>query len=273
MFDFRQSKNWGEYLKNRGWLTDYVKSADGKNKIQVLIVKIGWWPFTTIKIQRSEQDPDFTDVKRVIKKHRAINTIIEPLVVQNLDNYKKAGFRLSKYPFLATKTVIIDVSKPESLLWKELSDNSRRLIKKNSNLKLTEINVDDFYNEWKRWTKVWIQTPKEINDMKRAFGKDFKLWAIKDEEGYHSGLISLLTKDTFNYYQTWTSDIGRKSGGHFKLVWETIIWAKKQGKKYYDFEGIYDPQYPIKKWIGFTEFKKKFGGWVETHPGCFVKWF
>ena len=273
MFDFRQSKWWADYLKNRGWLVDKIKSADGKHNIQVLVVKIGWWPFGMLKVQRSEYDPDFNDLKRIRHKYRAVNTVLEPLKIQSIENIKKAGFHLTRYPFLATKTVVIDLTIPEKILWQELSENTKRLIKKNNNLELVELGQTEFHDNWKKWTKVWIQTPKELHDLMKAFGKRAKLWAIKDEGGFHSGLLTIETDDTINYYQTWTSDLGRGSGGHYKLVWETILWAKKIGKKYYDFEGIYDPAYPIKKWKGFTEFKKKFGGWVETHPGCFVRWF
>lgn len=273
MYDFRQSKCWANYLKNRGWLVDYIRSADGKHKIQVLIVKIGWWPFGMLKVQRSEYDPNFDDLKRLKRKYLSLNTVIEPLRIQNLDSFKRAGYHMTKYPFLATKTVVIDLSKPEEILWKELSDNAKRLIKKNDGLKLVEVDEKTFYENWKKWSKVWIQTPKELTDLLKSFGNKSKLWAIKDGDGFHSGLVTLETKDTLNYYQTWTSDLGRKSGGHYKLVWETMLWAKRKGKTFYDFEGIYDPAYPIKKWVGFTEFKKKFGGWVETHPGCFVRWF
>lgn len=260
-------------MKNRGWLVDHIRSADGKHKIQVLVVKIGWWPFGMLKVQRSDYDPDFSDLKRVRHKYHAINTVLEPLKIQNVESFKKAGFHLTKYPFLATKTVVIDVTKSKDELWKDLSENTRRLIKKSSDIEVIEIDKDEFYQNWKKWTKVWIQTPKEFHDLLEAFGDRAKLWGSKDKNGLHSGLLTLETEDTINYFQTWTSDLGRQSGGHFKLVWETILWAKKMGKHYYDFEGIYDPAYPIKKWKGFTEFKKKFGGWVETHPGCFVKWF
>jgi hypothetical protein len=273
MHDFRQSKWWANYLKHRGWLVDKVKSADGKQYIQVLVVKIGWWPFTMLKVQRSEKDPNFKDLRRLERKYWSINTALEPLAVQDKSAFKKAGFHITKYPFLATKTVVVDVSKPEKVLWQELSENAKRLIKKNKDLKLVELDKKVFYEHWKKWTKVWIQTPKELDDLMESFGNRAKLWASEGEDGYHSGLLTLETKDTINYYQTWTSELGRQSGGHYKLVWDTMMWAKKIGKKYYDFEGIFDPAYPIKKWIGFTEFKKKFGGWVETHPGCYIHWF
>jgi len=82
----------------------------------------------------------------------------------------------------------------------------------------------------------------------------------------------LKTKDTANYYHTWTSKHGRVSGAHYKLVWDSILQAKKEGLMFYDFEGIYDSRWPQKKWKGFTEFKKKFGGEVVQFPGSYFRW-
>ena len=93
MLDFRQYKGWGDYLKTRGWSTDYAKSEGGKKKLQVLIFKLGWWPWTLLKLQRNELDPDFCDLRRLKKKYRVLQTVIEPLKIQKLEAYKKAGYK------------------------------------------------------------------------------------------------------------------------------------------------------------------------------------
>jgi lipid II:glycine glycyltransferase (peptidoglycan interpeptide bridge formation enzyme) len=43
------------------------------------------------------------------------------------------------------------------------------------------------------------------------------------------------------------------------------------GCKIFDFEGIYDSRFPIKSWLGFTHFKKQFGGNEIAYPGCYIK--
>ena len=272
MLDFRQYKGWGDYLKMRGWLTDTVKSFDGKGKLQVLIFKLGWWPWTLLKLQRNELDPDFNDLKRLKKKYRVLQTVIEPLKIQNVEDYKKAGFKRSRLPFLATKTVVIDLRKDEKQLWKNLSENAKRLIKANKEVENEEMGPDEFHEIWRKNSKVWVLTLTELKNLIKSFGKNGRLSVARDDRGVHSGLLSLQTKDTLNYFQTWTSDLGRKSGAHYKLVWEEILRAKAGGVTYFDFEGIYDEEFPIKKWKGFTEFKKKFGGEIVHHPGSFSKW-
>ena len=226
-----------------------------------------------MKLQRNEVDPDFEDLRKLKKKHRVIQTVIEPLRIEQMERYKKAGFKRSRLPYLATKTVIIDLTKSEKELWKELSENARRLIKKNGDIKVETAEESVFHDLWRSNSKVWVLTKRELVSLLRLFGKDARLSVAKDKSGYHSGLLTLYTKDTANYFQTWTSELGRKSGAHYKLVWEEMLRAKKMGKKYFDFEGIYDPEFPINKWKGFTEFKKKFGGEVVTRPGCFTRWF
>jgi len=273
MNDFRQVKGWGEYLKTRGWLIDYVKAEESEKKLQVLIFQLGWWPWKMLKLQRNEIDPDFDDLARIKRKHRVIQTVIEPLKIQDVGRYTGAGYRRSKLPFLATKTVVIDLRQSEEELWKKLSENSKRLIKANSQINVVELGAEEFHRLWKKNSKVWVLTMKELNNLLRSFGKKSRLCISIDERGAHSGLLSIQTSDTLNYFQTWTSELGRGSGAHYKLVWEEILRAKNLGLKYFDFEGIYDEEYPIKKWKGFTEFKKKFGGEIVHHPGSFTRWF
>ncbi len=271
--DFRQSKGWGEYLKTRGWKVDFVKSENGKKRLQVLIFRLGWWPWSLLKLQRNEVDPDFADLRRLRKKHRGIQTVIEPLKIQSIESYRRAGYGRSKVPFLATKTVVVDLSQDEQQLWKRMSENAKRLIKANERISVEEVGAEEFHELWKKNSKVWVLNLTELKNLLKAFGKNGRICVARDSKGVHSGLLSIQTEDVVNYFQTWTSELGRKSGAHYKLVWEEILRARKTGAKYFDFEGIYDEEYPIRKWKGFTEFKKKFGGEIVHHPGCFTRWF
>jgi len=47
--------------------------------------------------------------------------------------------------------------------------------------------------------------------------------------------------------------------------------AKKMGCKIFDFEGIYDDRFPLKSWLGFSRFKKSFGGLEVEYPGAYSK--
>jgi lipid II:glycine glycyltransferase (peptidoglycan interpeptide bridge formation enzyme) len=73
------------------------------------------------------------------------------------------------------------------------------------------------------------------------------------------------------YWYGFTNDEGRTSLSQYTLLFQGILWAKKQGCKVFDFEGVYDPRFPNKSWLGFSHFKKSFGGYEVIYPGCYTK--
>lgn len=86
-----------------------------------------------------------------------------------------------------------------------------------------------------------------------------------------SGAIFLLADGIAYYWQAFANKEGRKKLYQYKVVWEGILWAKKKGARIFDFEGIYDERFPNKTWLGFTHFKKSFGGYEVEYSGAFVK--
>ncbi len=273
MTDIRQEKEWGEYLRLRGWTVKSIGCACGKHRLQVLIYRLGWWPFSILKLQRAECDPDFDELRKIKRKFWVINSYIEPLKVINYQRFSKAGYKKTKFPFLATKTVVVDLTKSKESLWNDLSSNAKRLIKKNEQIKSVTLPSEKFREIWRKSSKVWVLSQSDLNNLKKAYKNKLRIVASSDDKELHSGIILLSTKDCINYFQTWTNEAGRRSGAHYKLIWEEILRAKSLGKKFFDFEGIFDQEYPINKWRGFSEFKMKFGGRVIKHPGSFHRWF
>ncbi len=184
-----------------------------------------------------------------------------------------AGYKLSKFPYLATTTYILDLTQSEEKLWKDLSENARRQILKNKRTVVEECKPELFFDLWKKNSKVWTMKKPELMSMLKRFEGRARLVVSRSGEVYHSGLLIIDSSDCANYYQTWTSQEGRVSGAHYKLVWEEIIRAKKDGRKWFDLEGIYDERWPQKRWLGFTEFKRRFGGVLVRFPGSFFRWF
>ena len=73
------------------------------------------------------------------------------------------------------------------------------------------------------------------------------------------------------YNYGFISNEGRSSLSMAALLYQGILWGKKMGCKIFDFEGIYDDRFPQKSWLGFTRFKKSFGGQEVVYPGCYIK--
>lgn len=273
MEDIRQNPGWAGHLKHRGWKTVTIKAADGKHSMQAFVLRLAWWPFSMMKVQRSHFDPDFQDLSRVKRRYCVVNSVIEPFEVQDTKAYRKAGYHLSRFPFLAVSTYVNDLTKSKDELWKGLSENARRLIQKNKEAIIEESEAKKFCDLWKRDSKIWIMRASEVENLVKSFGGKVRLVLSKLGEEYQSGLMVVYSKDTANYYMTWTSEEGRHSGAHYKLVWEEMIRAKKLGYKYFDFEGVFDERWPQRKWKGFTEFKRRFGGKLVRFPGAYSRIF
>jgi hypothetical protein len=73
------------------------------------------------------------------------------------------------------------------------------------------------------------------------------------------------------YWQAFTNKEGRTLLSQYSLLYQGILWAKKNGYKIFDFEGIYDPRFPDKSWLGFTHFKRSFGGYEVSYPGTYIR--
>lgn len=84
------------------------------------------------------------------------------------------------------------------------------------------------------------------------------------------GAIILIADKTAYYYRAFTTKEGRTKYAQYLIVWEAIRLAKKQGCRIFDFEGVFDPRFPVKNWQGFSHFKKSFGGKEVCYPGCFT---
>lgn len=226
-----------------------------------------------MKVQRANFDPDFEELKKIKRKYWVANSVIEPVRVENPKRYKIAGYHITRFPFLAMSTYINDLQMTEKELWNGLSKNAQRLIKKNQKVEIEEADPKLFCQLWKACSKIWIMPFKETENLLNSFKGRARLVVSRKGDEYHSGLMVIYSKDTANYYQTWTNEKGRKSGAHYKLVWEEMLRAKRNGLKYFDFEGTFDERWPQKRWVGFTDFKRRFGGKLVQFPGSFFRWF
>ena len=107
--------------------------------------------------------------------------------------------------------------------------------------------------------------------MKKSFPTSSLLLASHNDGVINAGAIFLISDKTAYYWQAFTGPQGRSTLAQYQLVWQGILWAKRKGCKTFDFEGIYDPRFPIKSWLGFTHFKKSFGGRQVDYPGTYCK--
>ena len=275
MTDIRQSINYAKYLESQGWIVERV------NNINYFIKKISILG-SVLKIQRPEKI-DFKITKKLEKKYKVFQTIIEPNlpfangIIHNLIIQHR--FRLSRNPYLPSKTLNLDLTKPL-----KFNKETRRAIRKGSSLKINKCStpkeIEEFRNAWKKSVSFnrYVPSLESLLNLRKSFPQSKSLFlASYNKIGSIIGGAIFTTSShddqTFvtYYWQGFTNSEGRTSLSQYSLLYSGILWAKKNGFKIFDFEGIYDDRFPNKSWLGFSHFKKQFGGKEVLYPGSYTK--
>jgi len=284
MIDIRQTSQYANYLKKIGWEVERV--AD----INYFIKKI---PIlgSVLKIQRP-QEIRLNKIREFAKQYRSFQIIIEPRTELDMEFLSSVGFRLSRSPYLPTKTLILDLTLSTTRLLGSMQKDARvaivrtkgpklifidqekvakaeanKVVKSSKNLQYT---IGAFREAWKKavGAKRYVPPLPHLTALKQTF-KNNCLFVLAEDNS--SGAIFLTGDKIAYYWQAFTNKEGRKKLAQYKIVWEGIKWAKARGAKVFDFEGIYDERFPNKSWLGFTHFKKSFGGYEVAYPGCMIK--
>ncbi|PIS14779.1 hypothetical protein COT64_00795 [Candidatus Shapirobacteria bacterium CG09_land_8_20_14_0_10_39_12] len=277
MSDIRQSPEYAQYLKNIGWQVEKVGKENAFIKKFPLIG-------TLIKIQRIEEPIPFEEIKNLAKKHHAFQIILEPASPQNPQSPQiPHGYKPLKSPFIPTKTLILDINKPEQEIFNCFSKNKRRDIRiaEKSSLTIKEGDPQDFLSLKKRtiWKKgiLPIGTNREIVPLCEAFKQKAKIILAYSQIPHIpqiplAGLLLLFGEKTVFYWQAAATNEGKKLLAPTLLLWEAIKIAKEKGYEKFDFEGVYDERFPKNKsWLGFTHFKQGFGGKEIIYPKPITK--
>ncbi len=278
--DIRQSVNYARYLETQGWVVERI------NNTNYFLKKI---PFlgSVLKIQRPHV-VDFKAIQKLDNKYRVFQTIIEPdlaftdkTVAHNLLQNK---YKLSKSPFLPTKTIHLNLVQSVKGIYRNFSKDCRYSIRKGEGYKIKEYStptqIKIFHEAWKKSVnfKRYVPSIQSLLELKKSFPQSKSLFlASHNKAGSIIGgaIFTISSHGASNYityyWQGFTNYEGRTSLSQYSLLYQGILWGKKMGCKVFDFEGIYDDRFPNKSWLGFTHFKKQFGGTEILYPGCYIK--
>lgn len=265
MIDIRQTQKYANYLKRIGWK---VERAAEINYFIKKIPLLG----SVIKLQRPEEIK-VNKIMELAKKHGAFQLIVEPKTELDMKYLQSLGYKLTKSPYLPTKTLLLDLTKSEKVIFSNLKKDARYLIRKTEKIETEEIaNIEEFRNAWKKTVGLRRYVPplEQLIALNKTFGDSSLFLLSKDGS---AGAIFLIGDKISYYWQAFTNKEGRKSSIQYQIVWRGILWAKKMGARVFDFEGIFDERFPNKSWLGFSHFKKSFGGSVVEYPGTFTKLF
>lgn len=257
--DLRQAPAYAAYMKSLGW-----QVSEG-----AFIKKLPLLPFSIIKIQRASRLPNLA----ALKKFRPVYLAYEPPL-----NAKPPNGLKPTTPLLPSKTIVLNLTKSLTQLLAGMHPKTRYNIKKHRlsikvwrGDKIPSQIIKAFFEIYRQNSQrlhFWGINLNQLNSLIKFFGKNSYL--ISCQEG---GLL-IMIYDRVAYYSHNAATIkGRHLFTPTLITWEAIKLSKKLGCKAFDFEGVTDERFPIThKWLGFTRFKKSFGGKEVTYPGNFVKW-
>jgi len=272
MIDIRQSKNYANYLSSLGWKVERIKEVNYFIRKFPIIGSV-------LKIQRPEEI-NFKITEQLAKKHHAFQIIIEPKDTNDELRMVNYGFKLSRNPYLPTKSLQIDLTKPTKQITANFKKDARYAIRKGSGLVIKEYStrsgLKTFREGWRKCVNFnrYVPSVDQLINLRKSFPSNNSIFlASHNMFGSIIGgaIFTRSSHDIGYYWQAFTNKEGRTSLSQYSLLYQGILWAKKQGCKVFDFEGIFDPRFPNKGWLGFTHFKKSFGGHEVEYPGCYIK--
>ncbi|MBI5358776.1 peptidoglycan bridge formation glycyltransferase FemA/FemB family protein [Candidatus Amesbacteria bacterium] len=241
MADLRQSPAFARYLGTLGW------------KVEKGIFIRPLWIFGALaKIQRIVPPLRWNNINKILKKHHVWMLQI---------NYSPS------------KTLRVDLAPSLKKIFANFKKDCRYILRK---LKISnfKFQIDDFQNFYKIWQQsarrksLWIPNQKEYFNLIKCFKNKCFCITVNDQ----AGALILIHDSMAYYYYAGATKEGVKQNLPYLVVWKCIQEAKRRKCKLWDFEGIYDDRFPNKDWLGFSHFKKSFGGTEISFPGSVTKW-
>lgn len=287
MIDIRQSQNYANYLKREGWIVERLGEINYFIKKFPLIGSI-------LKVQRPEEVRIDT-IRALARKYRVFQIIVEPKNELDAKFLDSIGFKLSKSPYLPTKTLQIDLTQSKERILRHFKKDAKGALRKAAFAKASAPNGGEVFpikeyllpDDIKKWRETWKSSVKfdryvpsltDLLNLRQSFPQSHSLFlASHNISGRIIGgaLFTISSHGRSNYISYYwcgfTNKEGRTSLSQYSLLYQGILWAKKMGCKVFDFEGIYDPRFPNRSWLGFTHFKRSFGGFEKDYPGCYTK--
>lgn len=267
--EFLCSMEWGKLFS--GFKTLGVFNAD-EELVAVFNLKrqnIGagffyyYSPRGPIIIKDSEQV--WKVLSSYIKEGGLVFWRVEPLQLPQVLSFKKT---IDLQP---RKTLLLDLSKGEEQLLKEMHQKTRyniRLAEKKGLVFIEAKDENDFEDFWSLMQKTGDRDSFKIHGKEHyrilAQGNPgfIKLFLIKHgSQCLAAGLFSFYGNKV-TYLHGASDNKNRQLMAPYLLQWEAIKMAKGKGYKYYDFFGVDE-----KKWPGVTRFKLGFGGYPADYAG------
>jgi lipid II:glycine glycyltransferase (peptidoglycan interpeptide bridge formation enzyme) len=283
-----QSFEWGEFREKSGIKVIRRGIFDGKKLIsafQVTIHKIPKTKYTIGYLPKGEMPNKevIDELKKIGEENNCIFIQLEPNIIKSINGksmengrWKMGNLTPAAHPLFTKYTFILDLTKSEDALLKDMHSKGRYNIKvaQKHGVKVIEDNSDKAFSEYWKLTEETTKRQKFYAHTKQyhqlqwetfSHGADTTklsshlMTAIYDGKVLTTHLFFIF-HDTL-YYPYGASSNDNRNVMHSNLsMWEGIRLGQKLGLKKFDMWGAMGPN-PDQKdpWFGFHNFKEKFG--------------
>lgn len=290
-FSFLHSWNWGEFQKalgNKIWRLGIYRGMTLPGAV-ALIVKVkakrGSFLFcphgplleqSAISNQQSALLSELTHFLITLAQKEGCSFIRWNPLIENTDEnqrmFKELGFKNAPIHIHPETTWVLNITKSEDELLKDMRKTTRYLIRKGikQNLSIERYNtynenaLKKFYEVYGALAKKQYFTPFSFEYLKnewRNFDGQSVLFLGKDKDGVKAGVFVVYWSGIGFYHHGASRDVdSNKAPYPYLIQWEAIKEAKRRGCALYNFWGIAPTDYPLHPWHGLSQFKIGFGG-------------
>ncbi len=274
--NFLQSIEWAEFKKKEGWNYYFLHFYKDDNLVGYTLLlekiekifKIHYIPRGP-NIKKIEYLPEILSlIEKFSKDNKASFLKIEPSFEYNesLLVYFK-DYKLSHKSYQPEDTAIIYL---EEDILKNIPSKKRGRVRNKSNLIFRETyNIESFYTLYSNTFKNKNFKGRGLEyfkDMKEFFKDDMKIFEVAQNKKIISSSVNIFYKDTVTYLYSGSDTSFNNLYPGYLLVYNTALFAKEKGFKYFDLWGI---SYDNESWKGFSEFKFNLGGKAKKFLGSF----
>lgn len=278
-----QSWEWGEFRERTG--VKVVRRGIFKDRMlvdgfQLTIHRIPYtqWNIGYLPKGKLSNRQVLQELIKIGKRDNCIFIKLEPNIKKKNSSF---DLRESSHPLFTRYTFQIDLTKSESELMKQMKSKTRYNVRlsERKGVKVVEDNSPEAFEQYLRLFK---ETTKRQRFFAHTESYHRKMWDTLHPAGIAHLLKATCKGETL---ATWIVFLfngvvyypyGASSNKHRDLMasnlimWEAILWGKKQGAKIFDMWGSLGSN-PDKSdpWYGFHRFKECYGGELIEFVGSY----
>lgn len=218
----------------------------------------------------------FDKIYAVAKENRCVFARLRPQLrktPENLVLLQSLGLKPSPMHLAAEHTVIIDLTKSEDDLLKDMRRQTRYEVRRSDKegIKVTKCSDEAAFKEFH---SIQLATARRQNFVppsfkllmaeREAFDDNITIYKATKDAPIALGLI-ISDGHEAAYYEAASTDLNRKLPGAYAILWQAMKDLKAQGVKRFNLWGIAPPGQPNHRYAGVTTFKTGFGGEIVEY--------